>query len=68
MAMLNNQIAIQNGPVETVSFPIQNGGSIVSYIRLLEGHFVDTSTLADMVLKIFFPTKIGSIFKIQLRI
>ena len=30
-------IAIENGPVEIVDFPIKNGGSFHSYVKLPEG-------------------------------
>ena len=35
--LVNIQKAIENGPVETVDFPIQNGGSFHSYVKLPEG-------------------------------
>ena len=34
--LVNIQKAIENGPVETVDFPIQNGGSFHSYVKLPE--------------------------------
>ena len=35
--LVNIQKAIENGPVEIVGFPIQNGGSFHSYVKLPEG-------------------------------
>ena len=35
--LVNTQKAIENGPVEIVDFPIKNGGSFHSYVKLPEG-------------------------------
>ena len=31
------KIAIENGPIEIVDFPMKNGGSFHSYVKLPEG-------------------------------
>ena len=36
--LVNIQKAIENGPVEIVDFPMKNGGSFHSYVKLPEGN------------------------------
>ena len=35
----DQQFAIENGPVEIVDLPIENGGSFHSYVSLPEGNY-----------------------------
>jgi hypothetical protein len=44
--LVNKQFAIENGPVEIVSFPMKNGGSFHSYVSLPEG----TSTMYNLTM------------------
>ena len=36
--LVMTNIAIENGPVEIVEFPMKNGGSFHSYVKLPEGN------------------------------